>query len=203
MRQCRRWTDPEAAAHRRAGGRAGSAIGRKRPSQEPSNRGRSRETQTAPCPPGGREPAPPNATASGAAPLVAETAVTSKRAPAAWHAKSNGGEKPGAEPNEAGPPGAYEGTASHGEARSTAIPTPNWKNATPITANPAKVAMRAVAATAGAGETKKKEEHGREEQRRHQVGGVAEKLHGHRARMHEGEPHLVERLPRRERLFER
>ncbi len=55
-----------------------------------------------------------------------------------------------------GPTGNVRRYASHGDARSTAIPTPNWKNATPITANPANVAIRAVAASGGPGETKKR-----------------------------------------------
>src|SRR3954469_20009466 len=54
------------------------------------------------------------------------------------------------------PTGSVRRYASHGDVRSTAIPTPNWKNATPIAANPAKAAILIVAYGPGDGATKKR-----------------------------------------------
>src|SRR5215210_8194679 len=54
------------------------------------------------------------------------------------------------------PTGSVRRYASHGDARSTAMPTPNWKKATPIAANPANVAILIVAYGPDDGATKKR-----------------------------------------------
>src|SRR5215218_9973607 len=60
-------------------------------------------------------------------------------------------------PNRADTPtGSVRRYVSHGDVRSTAMPTPNWKNATPIAANPAKAAILIVAYGPGDGATKKR-----------------------------------------------
>ena len=41
--------------------------------------------------------------------------------------------------------GRMRSNVAHGEARPSAMPTPNWKNATPITANTVNEAMTALA----------------------------------------------------------
>src|SRR5204862_7310175 len=46
--------------------------------------------------------------------------------------------------------------ACHGDARSAAIPTPNWKNAIPSTAKPANAAILASGSWPGCGTTKKR-----------------------------------------------
>src|SRR6478672_10036957 len=51
--------------------------------------------------------------------------------------------------------GSVRRYVSHGEARSTAMPTPNWKKATPIAAKPANVAMRTSAPEGVPGTAKK------------------------------------------------
>src|SRR5215216_421213 len=52
--------------------------------------------------------------------------------------------------------GSVRRYVSHGDVRSTAMPTPNWKNATPIAAKPAKAAILIVAYEPGEGATKKR-----------------------------------------------
>src|SRR5579862_3055466 len=77
--------------------------------------------------------------------LLTETAVASRSAAAAVaNTAADASRAPNRTP---GPTGSVLRYASHGETRSTAIPTPNWKNATPMTAKPANVAVRAVAST--------------------------------------------------------
>ena len=85
--------------------------------------------------------------------------------------------------------GSVRTNRSQGDSRSAAIPTPNWKNATARTANPANEASRRVGSASASRRDEEQEEQRGERERRHAESRVAQQLERRRAGVKQDEPH--------------